>query len=1304
MLIQHTYMKLLVTALICWISTSAFAQNKYNPDDHVEISGEPGDFKISNYYTGKVLANHVKIDDIVTSVHHGLIGFEKDGKIGFVSIYGKIVKPAQFDDFSMGEGSYRVELHGDYFAVRKGELTGLIDSTGAFAVPLGTYDYLWDSGKGTCGAEINGLFGLFRKGKAILPVKYVVEYEYQSFTHETMPVSNDSAAGLINSNGKFVLPMEYTISEFEETYWLLEKDGFSVLADFNGKIVSQTMDYILHVENGLIFGQRMDKYGVEKFDGTIVCPFEYDYMTTKPVDGAVFARKESLWGYLSLAHPEKTAFIYDNPYTPGWRESGLAPMQKGGYWGMINTKNEVVVDFLYTIPRDYMEFNYGAAFVIRNDLWGMLSESGELIIPCEYEEIEQYGGFPKKVKKNGRVGLINSKGKIRIPADYDEITSFNYDSSYLIELNGKNGIYIPESGLLIPTRYDVIATDRGRYLVMSERKYGMYEENGKELLPCTFDSIYHFSETLALVNRSGILEQVEMTTGKQQPLKPDSIIRFETTAFMNFGKTFGDETVQTQHYFMKGYSPGTWYCVDLKTNAIIGKPYMSIGRFNEQGYAAAITDYYNSPIAINSKGEELKPKFHLEQESIFSAYIMDEGMGNQDSIIYQFQKHGLLTDVAPEDQWNYIQSNYEVVVEADYYYDEVGESYYSSYLKCYEKDSYFNSQTSFPKNPKYGYNFHEFYSRFSEANESGWRWAVSKSNDHDPDYRVDLEKVQVVLVSNEGEEISKPNYHPVQSTPFYEAVYTEDIQWAGLTAYPQAIDSLRKSFAGAASLSNAAFLEQYADSVYTEFNISYRYDEIEYEQTVYEYAYYRNKDIQLFNVAPPRPDEVEYTFVIDDFQKMAGGEQLTKPELLNRFSIDSKTAYSFGSRSYFAYPVLAENENKNAAQNLAKEYLQTMQSEEIAADLRNFDYFYNLVKTGVAERVDYDFPDSALYAAVMEYSTDFAVYRYTSSVGLAMENEIVLQPKYLAVGIDQEGSTIAETSFIVVDSLFGVNTFSLSNRKLSKLKDMRFCNSKWTEIIAQSKSTGLYNLYNKGTGINWDYNFLDYTISARDVKRLYYIQNCDYYPLMSVSGEDSIAMTPDGVLTYVYNDFCDTVVVGRYGVFPTDRNFHLYELADGSLYWVTGEKTTEIRFSEFVLQRNIPINEGPIRNFVIRETPEGLELYYDNKTIQLSESEYQKLAAQSPGDNGYGGVFIKGKFIPYQTFVPFPEKHAVYMHVSGGFWLVGNAKELQLVRLSDENSITKRYPDSFASFAEFREASLMITEGINPVQEFMWAE
>lgn len=1300
-------MKLLVTALICLISVSTFAQNKYIPDDYIEITGESGNFQISNYYTGKILANHVKVDDIITSIHHGLIGFEKDGKIGFLSIYGKIVKPAQFDDFSLGEGSYQVEMRGDFFAVRKGELTGLIDSTGAFAVPLGTYDYLWDSGEGTCGAEVEGLFGLFRKGKNILPINYVVGYEYLRFNHETMPVANDTAAGLINANGKFVLPMEYTISEFEETYWRLEKDGFQALADFNGKIVFPFyMNNILEIEDGFIFGQKNFKCGVQKLDGTVVCPFEYDYMTTKPLDGAVFARKESLWGCLSLANPEKTEFIYSNPHTPAWRKNGLAPMRKDGYWGMINTRNEVVTDFLYTHSNDYMEFNYGAESVTRNGLWGMLSESGELIIPCEYDEIEQYGGFPKKVKKNGRVGLIDSKGKIRIPTDYNEITSFNYyDGSYLVELNGKNGIYVPESGLLIPTRYDAIATERGRYLAMSERKYALYEENGKELLPCAFDSIYHFSETLALVNRNGILEQIDLTTGKQMLLKPDSTIRFETTAFMNFGKTFGDETVQTRHHFMKGYSPGTWYCVDLKTNVIIGKPYMSIGLFNEQGHVAAITDYYNSPIAINSKGEELKPKFYLDQESIFSTYMIDEGMGNQDSIIYHFQKHGLLTDVAPEDQWNYIQSNYEVVIEADYYYDEIGESFYSSYLTCYDKTSYFNSQTSFPKKPKYRYNFHQFYSRFSEQNEAGWRWAVSRSNDHDPDYPIDLEKVQVILVNNEGKEISKPNYHPVQSTPFYETVYMENVQWAGLTAYPQVLDSLRKSFTGATSLSNEAFLKQYEDSVYTEFSVSYRYDEIEYEQTVYEYSYYRNKDIQLFNVAPPLPDEVKYTFVIDDMQKVAGGEQGTQPEILNRISIDSETAYSFGSRGYFAYPILAEYENQEAGRKLAKEYLQTMQSEEIAANLRNFDYFHNLVKTGMAVRAYDEFPDSALYTAVEDYPNDFVIYAYTSSVGLAVENEIALQPKYLAVGIDREGSSMAETSFIVVDSLFGVYSFSLSNRKLSKLKDMHFCNSNWGGIITQSKNTGHYNLYNKDTDIKREYPFMNYTIGVRDVKRFYYIQNCDYYPLMSINGEDSIAMAPDGVLSFVYNDFCDTTVVGRYGVFPTGKNFEWYELADGSLYWMNGEKAAAVEFSDFVLQSNIPINEGPIRNFLIREKPEGLELYYENKTIQLSEKEYQKLAVQSPGDNGYGGVFKKGKFIPYQTFTPFPEKHAVYIHVGGGFWLVGDTKELELVRLNEGNSITKRYTDNtFASFAEFREASLMITEGINPVQEFMWEE
>lgn len=1297
-------MKLLIATLLCWISFCTFSQ-KYVSDDVIDISGDPGNFTIKNYYTDKVYASHVQVDDFVSSVHHGLLGFQKGKKYGLINIYGKVVVPAIYDEFNRGEGSYQIAIRGDYFALRKGDQTALVDSTGAFAVPLGIYDYLWDAEQGNCGAERDGLFGLFRKGKAVLPMNYLVGYEYLVFNHETMPVGNDTLSGLINASGKLVLPVEYNyIGEFQDTYWQIEKNGLQGLADFKGKIVTPcSIDFIAEEHDGLIFGQKNGKYGVQKLDGTIVCPFEYDFMTTTPYDGAVFARKDNLWGYLDLAHPEKTTYSYTNQFAPSWRSNGLAFMEKEGLWGMINTKNEVVVDFLYTLPGSYVEFSFQLAFVMRNDLMGMISESGELVIPCEYEEIDRYSYFPKKVKKNGKYGYIEDDGTLLIPCDYDAVYDFHYEDGCEVERNGKRGIHLSGGGLIVPTLFDKIELNWNRYTVTLNGKLGLYDRKGKELLPCVFNEIYDVTETEALVKRDGILQRYDLVTGKEKAFAPDLAKGFEKTVFVNFGKTYVNE-YETIAY-NEDEARGNWYCVNKETRALIGKPYVRLGEFNEEGNAVALTGNYENPIAINSKGEELKPNFHLTEGWIFNACIFEDV---QDSVIIQFQKRDLLKGIAPAEQWNYIQSNYHVTVTPQEYYDEYGDSYEAYTLACYEKDSYFDFTTPFPKNPKYAFRYYDFYSRTSLPNEQGWCWAVPIESAVASDYEVDLDFTEVVLVNAAGEVISRPNYHPVQSEPFHFRSYPQEVLWEGLQDYPETVESLKSFFPEAASLSQEEFLNRYKDSVYINYRISNDYSDELGETMIFETGYYKRKTVQSFYTYPPAT--IQYRFGIKDIKQVKGGEALNQPEFTTELILDSKTANTFGTTRYFVYPVLDE-ENGTNPQNTVNEYLQTMDNEEIKADLRQFDYYTKLIESGLATLEDYGSEGALQQLVADRYVNDLFVYSYESAVGLALENELLLQPKYLTIALDSTRSNgILETNFIAVDSLFNVFQFNTKNRKLTKLKDHRFCISKLDGLITQSKSTKLYNVYNKGyrTDRSWRGMYqLSRTYPVKDVKRFYFVLNCNMYPLINVYGEDSLSIDYNGVESYVYNSYCDTVVTGTYSRFRDAINYEWYEDVNGIMYRYDGLKDPVIRFSEYIRQNNIPINDGPLRSFLIRETPKGMELYHeDGKTIQLSLAEYEKLITQKEGDNGFGGVFKKGKFIAYDTFLPFPEKHEVYIHYNGNFWLVGTKNNLELILLdpTGETRVKKRYEKTFLSYDDFLERYFAVTASLNPVQQFMWSE
>src|SRR6218665_3129654 len=217
------------------------AQGGYIPDENISVEGEFGNQKIIDYVNNRVLCKKVPADEIVGNVLNGLMGFRNGDKFGLMNIYGKIIVPATFDAYYKGEESYPIESRGDFFAVRKGETIGLIDSTGKFAVPLDNYNNIWDAKCGFGAAEKNGLFGLFKNGKNILPIAYESYYAYSGpfeFTQESKVIQQGELYGLINNKGVIVQPVKYlSIDDLVDNYWILNLDWQDYLADSTGKIV-----------------------------------------------------------------------------------------------------------------------------------------------------------------------------------------------------------------------------------------------------------------------------------------------------------------------------------------------------------------------------------------------------------------------------------------------------------------------------------------------------------------------------------------------------------------------------------------------------------------------------------------------------------------------------------------------------------------------------------------------------------------------------------------------------------------------------------------------------------------------------------------------------------------------------------------------------------------------------------------------------------------------------------------------------------------------------------------------------------
>jgi len=1295
-------MKTLLLLITLTLTVWSNAQYAYVPDDQISTYVVKGKLQIINYYTEKVLCKDVPADDIVTGANHGLLGFKKGEKYGLMNFYGKIIVPATLDAYDLGEGTYPLEMRGNYFAVRKGEKTGLIDSTGKFSVPLGNYDYLWDAKAGFGAAEKDGLFGLFKNGKTILPMEYNSEFQYGTpfeFYRESEIITKGEYYGLINNKGIIIqAPVFIDIYDIADNYWVMRnQDSKHVLADYSGKIVLKpTFDKIYDVQGNYIMVQEGNKNGVVRFDGTIACPIEYEYLGYDIMSDAIFVKQNDRWGIFNLKTQKQLSIDYDNQYAPMWLKSGLAAVRINGLWGMVNTEGKVVTQPAF----DNVEmpvFYEGYAQVRQNGKSGILSSEGKLILPCLYDELNASPYRDQVVSSNGKMGLLSKKFEVLVPCEYDEINYLVEDKICLVSNEKKVGLYQIGKGLITPTKFDEISSYLGRHdgenflKTMINNKIGFLDMSGKQLLPNVAETIFNVNNSKALIKENGQLKRYSIQTGEEIPLVADSIRKFETTTFK--------------------YVDLMWYCISTSDQKIIGQEYTQLGQFDSQGRAVAYTSSFDNPIAINTMGENIKPGFHLVVSPVLDTIIDSQDLEAIDAILATKNLVDPMSEIPVVEQ---MRENLITDVSVYPMYDEWGNEMdvLKFNLVVYHKKNYYGPGYPFPSEPIYEYTFSNHYSNWSLPNKEGWRWATLK--EYPNEERSLYLSEHTVLVNNIGEEIRKTNYIPVTSVPFFEHTFNADalmvvdaqtgelswemnesLPWEKLGKYTKVIDSVQTYFPTVKGLTNEQFIAQYKDSIYISIYSGWAYVP-EYEEVqTFTYRFFKSSGTQLFDLPPP--NEVKYRFVLANLKQLKGGEKLSEfhpasngeidgkasSELaeipyIQAITIGEKQAFAFGDVNYFVLPPFSDYDSEADKKEIIQSYLKDTAYTMVKPYLEQAEKFQKLIELGVAKHVDYGATDEKLNAFVSAHGSSLQIYFYPKNVALAMENELLLEPKYLSIATDNTAmGKKGNSTFIAIDTLLNVWRYDLSTRKLVLDKEHVLTGIIREGIFTQNIKTKLHSFNNSGVqlGGRFDDNLeeISFIPNLNNIQQLEFIGNCDYsQPIVNIYGEDSIVYHEDGTSEFIYYNFCDTNVLGKYGRFKNGLNLHAYKQLNQPVKLVYNYVPVEqYAFTTTSISSSIPLNDMFNGEYTIEESTEGLRIKSNNRTLDISEKEYLAARDIPALTNGYGGIYRKGKFIPYQTLLPFPEKHAVYIHLNKDNYLVGEKGQLELVKLGNDQSLTK---------------------------------
>ena len=338
------------------------------------------------------------------------------------------------------------------------------------------------------------------KGTLVIPAEFD---EVSSFDEGVCRVVNNGLYGLIDKKGKFIVPCKY------------KSIGFCV-----GGFLS-----VQDAETG--------KEGFIDKAGKIVVPLKYD-IADRFFDGVAYVYKQKVGcGYVNAAGKE----VIPLQYADGWAfEQGAAPVKKNNKWGFINKKNKPLTSFVYD---DAQPFEGGYSVVTKGGKKGFVNPQGKEIVPLIYENAERFSEGLAAVKKEGKWGYIDTTGKVVIPFAYSHAGGFEegmayvsiYEDTFVIDKKGNcvsnceqlakdntqkskggwqsryefvgettddftvvgngglQGLVNKQGKEVIPTKFTEVAVVFNHVFVALDRKYGMFDLKGKEVIPVIYDML-----------------------------------------------------------------------------------------------------------------------------------------------------------------------------------------------------------------------------------------------------------------------------------------------------------------------------------------------------------------------------------------------------------------------------------------------------------------------------------------------------------------------------------------------------------------------------------------------------------------------------------------------------------------------------------------------------------------------------------------------------------------------------------------------------------------------------------------------
>ncbi len=361
-----------------------------------------------------------------------------------------------------------------------------------------------------------------------------VQSQYDSigdFEYGSAIVKSHNLYGLIDSNGKLILPCDYEeiteIGDSVKIRFVKQNSKWGIIDHKAKTLINCHYDAISSFpdDKDHIGFQLNGKWGIVDIEDNVKVQFKYDELFTRK--NFFVAQYRGAWGIESYDNNILLDYEYDRIswYTIDDEASFI---KKGEKYGVVNTDGKLIAKCEY----DNMPFERNGYIVLnKDDKYGLIDAlNGNVVIPFEYEHLDDFSEDLIAAEKNQKYGFINIKNETVIPFQFDDAGCFSEGLALVGKITGSAHTYmgatpivtygfISKSGeLVIPYKFKrMLASSRCEFSEglcpygvykgpggnIFANTYGYINTKGDIVIRAQFDDIEPFNNGFAAVKKDG---------------------------------------------------------------------------------------------------------------------------------------------------------------------------------------------------------------------------------------------------------------------------------------------------------------------------------------------------------------------------------------------------------------------------------------------------------------------------------------------------------------------------------------------------------------------------------------------------------------------------------------------------------------------------------------------------------------------------------------------------------------------------------------------------------------------------------